>query len=312
METNVAAASAAADYYGQAVSTYGAHIAVGAYGDDGKNTNAGKVHMLTSGSSGWAVASTLEPEYGDGANDEYSAHFGASVNLSGDLLAVGAPGKDKANVYRLVGSTWTLEDIVTHPSSSTGVKFGSQVAINGSVLVVGCPRDSTIASWAGAAFIYTSSSIGGWEFAQGLTHTAAEETQAIEAKFGSSVAVDETNIIIGSPNFDGAANVTGHPGMDGVAYLYVSGALDWTRSRAYTPEDQDSGYTPAMGTGVSISGGTLMIGSRHEDPGGLVYMYEPTSTTTVVSTEPISARGGIATFNLRKQSTSQHLKTTLK
>jgi hypothetical protein len=308
-----ASTSVANDWYGMSVSTDGDLIAVGSPYNDGKNTNAGKVHILGSGSSGWVEHATLEPEYGAGIYDEYGAYFGMSVNLKGDLLAVGAPGKDKTHVYRSGSLGWAEETILTHPSSSTGKKYGSKVVIDGDILVVGCAHDSAEGSSAGAAFIYTSSSADEeWTFVQGLTPYASDGSAAVATcRFGSGVAIDGTNIMVGAPWFNDSIS---NGDYDGRAYLYTSGALGWDRDKTFAPDDNRVG--PYMGTNVSISGDYLFIGAYAEDgtenTSGIAYMYEPTAVTTIVDAEPTYAKGAMSTFNIRKQSSDQYLKTTLK
>ena len=315
-ESHIAASTpVASDSYGLSVSTYGSHIAVGAPYHDGKNTNAGKVYILSSGSAGWSEEGTLEPEFGSGASDELSAYFGVSLHMNSDLLAVGAPGKDKVSVYRSGSLGWTEEAILTHPSSSSGNKYGSNVAIDGSVLVVGCPDEDTAGTNAGAAFVYTSSSATGWDFVQGILHTVADGVSNVEgSKLGSSVDVDSGNIIVGAPYYDALSGT--YAGMDGVAYLYTSGSIGWSRSKTIGPDDQGGHYDPNLGTGVSVSGNVLMVGSLNEDGGesssGVAYIYEASTTQSTAETEPNFARGAHSTFNIRKQSSAQYLKTSLK
>jgi hypothetical protein len=316
VESHVTASTSVAnDWYGLSVSTYGDHIAVGAPYHDGKNTNAGKVYILSSGSAGWVEETTLEPEYGAGIYDEYGAYFGISLHMNSDLLAVGVPGKDKTHVYRSGSLGWVEEEILTHPSSSTGDKYGSNVAIDGQVLVVGCPYEDAAGANAGAAFVYTSSSATGWDFAQGILHTAADGVSNVEgSRLGSSVDVDSGNIIVGAPYYDALSGA--YAETDGVAYLYISGSTGWLRSKTFSPDDPQSAVNPGLGTGVSISGDTLMVGSYNEDgeeaSSGVAYVYEPAAVTTIVDAEPTYAKGAMSTFNIRKQSSDQYLKTTLK
>jgi hypothetical protein len=316
VESHITASTPAAnDSYGLSVSTYGNHIAVGAPYNDGKSTNAGKVYILSSGSAGWFEEATLEPEFGSGFYDEQSAYFGVSLHMNSDLLAVGAPGKDKVSVYRSGSLGWVEEEVLTHPSSSSGNRYGSNVAIDGQVLVVGCPNEDTAGTDAGAAFIYTSSSASGWDFVQGILHTTADGVSNVEgSKLGAAVDVDSGNIVIGAPYYDALSGT--YAGMDGVAYLYTSGSGGWSRAKTVTPDDQGGHFDPNLGTGVSISGDTLMVGSLNEDGGavssGTAYIYEASTTSTIVDTEPNFARGAHSTFNIRKQSRSQYLKTSLK
>ncbi len=91
-----------------------------------------------------------------------TAH-GADVALSGDLAVVGRPGDGTVDVFRRTPTEPTLEHLPwqwswhcslqpPHPESDT--EFGSSVAIDGQTVVVGAWGDDTIATNAGAVWVF--------------------------------------------------------------------------------------------------------------------------------------------------------------
>ncbi len=84
------------------------------------------------------------------------AHFGWSVALSGDLLAVGAPGNQflSGSVHLFDLSTGSLLTSLAAPHPRRHDSFGFSLDTDGAVLLVGARYDSTRASGGGAAYLF--------------------------------------------------------------------------------------------------------------------------------------------------------------
>jgi ketosteroid isomerase-like protein len=147
----------AGDQFGTAVAAGPDLIAVGAPGDDREGSEAGAVHLFAPAGSGWSEQLVLVgPEAGTGDR------FGSSVALAGDLLAVGAPGRDEDGswagavyVYRRDGDGWNLAATLVAPDPTTGARFGVSVAfLDADRLTIGASGHDGDDYGAGAAYLF--------------------------------------------------------------------------------------------------------------------------------------------------------------
>jgi FG-GAP repeat len=151
-------ALAAGDQFGTAVAATADVIAVGAPGDDRESSEAGAVHTFAPSGGGWSEVGVLvAPEAREGDR------FGSSLALAGDLLAVGAPGRDEDGqsgtgavfVFQREGSQWAPVATLLAPDATTGARFGTSVAfVDADRLAVGASGHDGDESGAGAAYIF--------------------------------------------------------------------------------------------------------------------------------------------------------------
>lgn len=168
--------------------------------------------------------------------------FGASVAISGDLLAVGVPGDDSVNtgtsancgtgttlanagaVYlyrRGQAGTWTSEEFVKANHTSIDDRFGEHVALAGTRLVVGASGDDS--GWAtgdnGGADPWfndgvtdnrkvDSGSVYVYAYeATGMSWSVEQHLKAhsvdADDRFGASLDFDGTYLAVGAPGEDG-------------------------------------------------------------------------------------------------------------
>jgi len=128
------------------VSADGGTVAVGStshyYNQDPGQPQTGRVLVFgrdEGGANNWGLAAALQPPAATAG-----AGFGASLSLSGNLLAVGAPGisNGRAFAYTRSGSVWTLEETFTPPAVTAPVTvegFGKAVSLQGTWLAIGAP-----------------------------------------------------------------------------------------------------------------------------------------------------------------------------
>jgi len=319
----------ASDKFGTAVAAYGDYVIVGAPYEDTKNTNSGMVYVFQTASSavGWNEKAQLVPEYGAGANDEYAAYFGNCLFLTGSSpvngtganirLVVGSSGKDKAVIWKKNEGDmydWTQEAVISHPSGTTGVHFGSKVALNNNTLVIGSPLEDIGGTNNGSVSIFKSSSAGGWAFHQGL-NLGSNYAGKTGAMFGLSLDIHDEYLIVSAPHYSSSESGQGisQGGLDGRAFLYKSGSSAWSKIAEYQPYDHDSAFTPTLGTGVGISDKNLIYGVKGTGPNsGSATIMESVHTTTYVDLEPIFSKGTNSVFNLRGQSSAASYKSTTK
>ena len=118
------------DFFGNAVAIDGDYLVVGMYGDMiGGTRFGGSAYVFVRNGGTWSFQAKLTADDGQ-AGDQ----FGFSVDVSRDLVAVGAPERDSKTgavyLFRRSGTTWTQEDKLTPSDGPAAMRFGHSVAIN--------------------------------------------------------------------------------------------------------------------------------------------------------------------------------------
>lgn len=91
--------------------------------------NTGAVRLYRRGAQGWQDAGLLRANV-----EQADSRFGASVAIAGDRLAVGQPGANRVELFRLQAGTWQSETRMQW--SGGGLAFGYELAFAGDQLVV--------------------------------------------------------------------------------------------------------------------------------------------------------------------------------
>ena len=129
----------------------GNRLIAGAFGADGNVVDSGSAFIFErdAGSGSWSEVAKLLPNVTpctSALGFQVANRFGTAVDVDGDRVVVGAPGEDctgaerDGTVYLFVrgpGGSWTLEQKIPSPVAVDNVGFGSSVALDGDVLVVG-------------------------------------------------------------------------------------------------------------------------------------------------------------------------------
>ncbi len=125
------------DLFGSSLALQGDTLVVGARSADlPGETNAGAVYVYQRASSGsdWALQDRLGAE--NGAARDY---FGQEVALYGDMLLVGAPGRDERSagqntgavyVFERRGETWFSQGTLKVPGLAANAQLGYALAVN--------------------------------------------------------------------------------------------------------------------------------------------------------------------------------------
>jgi hypothetical protein len=202
----VADDAAAFDNFGTWVDIDGDTVVVGAAGDnEGPDFNTGSAYVFTRTGTVWTQqAKLVAPDAA--AGDQ----FGFGVTIDGDRIGVGAPFDDDAgansgsvHVFTRSGATWMSEAKIVALDAAAEDRFGTAVATNGSVLVVGAPRDGAAGSQRGSAYIYTRLGTS-WSETTKLVPLDNE----VGDQFGISVAISG-DVIVGAHNDDVVGNNSG-------------------------------------------------------------------------------------------------------
>jgi hypothetical protein len=136
--------------------------------------------------------------------------FGFGVTIDGDRVSVGAPFDDdvgansgSVHVFTRTGTTWLHEAKIVALDAAAEDRFGTAVATNGSLLIVGAPRDGAAGSQRGSAYVFTRTG-STWNETTKLVPVDNDTGD----QFGISVAISG-DVIVGAHNDDDAGNNSG-------------------------------------------------------------------------------------------------------
>ncbi len=255
------------DALGISAAISGDTVVLGAALDDNAGgTDAGAVYVYMKPAGGWSSMTETFKLTSPAA--QANRGFGGAIALVGDVLVVGAPGKDDSLspgdlfVFEGGGSTWSHKATLNVSGLNGYDAFGSVLDFDGTTLVVGAfGQDSS----RGAAYVYRRPS-GGWGNVSPEAVLLAGDGAASDY-FGGSVAVDGDTIVIGANGDDD------NGAKSGSAYVYVRSGGSWSQQAKLTPAD--GAASDNFGYYVDISGSTVVIGasSFSEDAADSFYMY---------------------------------------
>lgn len=219
--------------------------------------------------------------------------FGASVAVSGDVIAVGAPYHDdpanpitRANsgaVYIFSNNTkpnesapaalenkgvnpifnnWVQTQKIQAPATTQNSRFGSQVVIAGNLMAISEPYER----FGGAVYIYLLDPCTGlWSFEQRIQ--AADVARNDD--FGFSIALEGNRLLVGSPRDDDRGTDTGS------AYYYIRINSVWFPLDKFVPGD--AVRLDRVGTSVDSTTEFLAIGAP-----GFDYAADPQQETPAI------------------------------
>lgn len=210
---------------------------------------------VTRGWDGWHYLKTSSTAAGD--------ELGAAVALSGDTLVVGAPGRrgpsggseGAAFVFRREGESWSLAATLAPTELVANARFGSAVAVDGDVIVVGAPY-VRLAAGAGAAYVFRRNGAG-YDLEQRFAATAAADS------FGAAVAVQGARIAVGAPLHEGRASTGEAVSRAGAVRVFEREGGPWVeRATIEAVQLREEAW---FGTALSLRGDTLVVGSPGDD-----------------------------------------------
>ena len=251
-------AEASGDNFGTAVAISDGTAVVGAPNEDDNGTDSGSVHVFRRSTTNavWTHEAELKPA--DGAAGDM---FGSSVCISGERVAVGAPGKDDngadsgaAYVFVRSGTNWSEGSKLGPSVSTTGDMFGSSVCISGERVVVGGPGDDAKGADSGSAWVFETA---GASAPEATLSPADLETGD---RFGTSVSIGGGTVVVGAPNDD-------DKGTDsGAVYFFKRSGSDWGQQAKLIYESGQGG--DKLGASVSIDEDSALVGAPGADDNG--------------------------------------------
>lgn len=258
------------DGLGAAVALDGLFAVVGAPGEDTGGSGAGAAYVyFFSGPQGWQQRNRLKADI-----PQADAAFGQALALRGVDLVVGAPRADEprganaglAYVFQRSGAQWTQLAFLTAGDAAFEDAFGTSVGVRQDVIVVGTPGDDARGGTnAGAAYIFEQENER-WEQRAKLNASDA----APGARFGQSVAMSETYVVVGAPQDSGVAFEAG------ASYAFNEPTPDlWAEVTRRNPNDLR--VNEAFGQSIDVSDRFVIVGAPSNDQravdAGAVYIY---------------------------------------
>jgi hypothetical protein len=277
-----------------------------ATGVNGDQTNsgcpgAGAVYVFTRIGDTWSQQAYLKASNTELRVNDVGDDFGASVSLSGDTLAVGAPQEDSCAsgvngnqsdngciaagavyVFSRTGSTWSQQAYVkaSNPRFSF---FGRAVAIRGNTLVVGADDEDGCATGingaqmggclhTGAVYIFTRSN-DVWT-QQAYVKASAHNSAVNQGEaFGFRVALDGDTLAVSAPGEDGCiSGINGDESIEGcnfagAVYVFTRTAGAWTQQAYLKASNTNTNTTEGdqFGSWIALKGNTLVVSAFGED-----------------------------------------------
>jgi len=192
------------------------------------------------------------------SNGKIGDGFGSAVAANDNLLLVGAPElndeQGAAFLFEKSGSgNWSQIAEFMLPEDSVESALGSSVMLSGNYAFIGAPDH---ADGLGAVLVYSRSNSGNW------TETASiMNPDTAGSSFGSSLAMDGMNLVIGAPQRGG-----------GAVHVFTNQGSEWMHSATLT-SDQAADRSQ-FGNSIGIHGNQILVGApRNDGAAGAVFVF---------------------------------------
>lgn len=206
--------------------------------------------------------------------------YGYSVSISGNYAAVGCPNSsldvNGANQLNESGAVYVLEKNaagiwvevakLTQPVRAQGDRFGHDVEISGTALIVGAPQEDEDANElntlneAGSAYIFERDGSGNWNFIKKITATIRTATDY----FGNAVSISNNRALIAAPFNDTDANNLNFLNSAGAVYAFEKNGIGiWTFYQKIVASDRVADDN--FGFSCDISDNYFVVGAPYHD-----------------------------------------------
>lgn len=249
--------------------------------DGGGGVSSGKVYVCEG--ADWATQTGLVAS--DGAAGD---QLGTSVACSddGSVVVAGAPeedggGSNRGKVYVYSGASWATETMLTASDAADDDYFGFSVACSadGSVIVVGAPREDGAGAQQGKVYVYSGV---GWGTETIITPASRQN----DSLFGAAVACsdDGSVIVVGAPQY--SLTFSSAEGQ-----VYVFSGASWATETGLMASDASAGDQFGYAVACSDDASVITAGAPFRDEGafgsvGKAYVLTGASWGTETMLEP--------------------------
>jgi hypothetical protein len=262
--------------FGFAVDINGGNFIVGAPGSDVGGTNRGAAYIYKLVDGSWTfdtrIVSSVPTD---------TEIYGRTVSISGNHVAVGAPGSNGATgyiyTYHKTSDTWSSGTRITGDTSATSLNFGFSIKIRDNRMVVGSPgatlHTTTNARDSGGRLYYYTFNGSTWvkqavlQVSTDGTKNLTDNEWNVAARLGWAVDLHPTkDVILAGAVRAGSTSTSGS--TFGKAYIFEYNQGNWGQS-ATTPSvisapnrasNDYFGYALAFGDGDTF--GITTIGRQ--------------------------------------------------
>jgi hypothetical protein len=271
------------DLFGLGVALDGDTLVAGAPNEDGgaggvnpgstsgASTDSGAAYVFVREGEKWAQQAHLKAE-----NPVANERFGASVAISGDVIAVGASGNDPIDrptnattsgavyVFARSAGKWSQVARVAGDANASDL-FGFQVRLTADRLYVGAPYESSGATRSGAVYVFDALD-GMWTRRAKLK--AARPIA--ESAFGIGFGFDANTLVVGAFTDSSASENAGS------AYVFELHDGEWSERQRLEAVMPVRGAN--FGWSAAVLGDTLVVGAPRwghylATPSGEVYVF---------------------------------------
>ncbi len=265
--------------FGASVSVHGNVAVVGAPFDSERGNGVGAAYVFRHDGSTWVEEAKLTP--GAAASE---GQFGFSVATTGERILVGAPGVfdgspsvGAAYVFDYDGSDWRESATLSPDTLWQNGNFGSGVAIDAGVAIVGAPGLNE------SAYVFRLAGTD-WNFEARLL---ADVPQNL-ADFGRTVAISGQHAAVGAWTESEGGVV-----QAGATYTYQYDGTAWQRTaRLVAPSPPVTGL---FGGSVALKGDSLLVGTSADnevaDLAGAAHFFVFNGTSWVAGQKLVAADG---------------------
>jgi FG-GAP repeat len=266
--------------FGQSVGISGSTLVISAWE---RNEQKGVAYVYERSPDGaWSHKPTAKLK---GSGEEGEA-FSYSVAIEGSTIVAGAPdydeGRGAAYVFeRSEAGEWSRQAIFTVTGGKPGDSLGLSVALSGSTIIAGAPREPLLAGpdepsapaldENGVAYVFTRSAGGTWSKTPTATLKGPAEAlhEGYGNWFGDSVALRGSTALIG-------ALAAGGSKPPGAAFVFTRSAGGAWSTEPVELMAKNAEAEETFGFAVALSGSTAIVGAYgHHKGTGAAYVFEP-------------------------------------
>jgi hypothetical protein len=246
------------DGFGHSVALAGGVAVVGA----GRSTDweglLGTAYVFEEEQGSWRETARLHAS-GQAPEDG----FAEVLATDGAHIAVGSPDDDvfgypdagTVTIFERVDGIWRETGRLSAPVPDPKMRFGSALALEGKLLLVGAPGDAHAGDSSGSVFVFREQH-GVWELETRLSASDADWYDS----FGAALALDGDRAGIGAPGADESGSDSG------LVYVFERRDGAWQEQAKLEPHAAHEGLR--FGWSVGLAGRTLVAGTPMDGANG--------------------------------------------